>query len=345
VHAAALQQLASHVTYLGHSSSLVRVSTTLYPPNATFCPSEAGGFVFRVPTKGRLKQLEEAFVRQSRPTAGMYCGYRRVDPDEATAPPVGDSVFDETIVFSREEGQPVPLRATLHLTSTVRNALMDLASKPSELISGHQANGAPSERPHMAIIPLASIDHFYADGSILGFAVVLPRHLGRFDVRRQEVLRALAGLEQITSRRGEMRVVHWRIRRITGDESRKALRMASYVGPAREWATVTPIVLDRYPKDKDGADERTIIADACVNIGLPRPIRVETSIASPFRGVPPSRHFVSFGKGHPRRGHRIHAVLTFAEPIRGPVILGKNRYLGLGLLRIVRPRRGNAGKE
>ena len=90
--------------------------------------------------------------------------------------------------------------------------------------------------------------------------------------------------------------------------------------PAKRWATVTPIVLDRYPKAEGDAEET--IKVACERIGLPRPIDVMVSPVSLFEGVPPARQFpplpAKFGKP---RGFHAHAVITFQSEVRGPLLL------------------------
>ena len=117
-----------------------------------------------------------------------------------------------------------------------------------------------------------------------------------------------------------------------------ALQNETWTRPAKRWATVTPIVLDRYPKAKDEADAEkeaeAVITTACGRIGLPAPTNIVLMPVSPFIGSPPASQFPplpsKFGKA--RRLH-VHAVLTFAEPVLGPVILGAGRFRGYGLCR------------
>jgi CRISPR-associated protein Csb2 len=88
---------------------------------------------------------------------------------------------------------------------------------------------------------------------------------------------------------------------------------------------VTPIVLDRHPKR--GETPQTLVADAAERSGWPRP----TAVDLPYRTlpqVPPAGAFIGRGAGH-----RVHAVLRFTQPVRGPMLIGRGRYFGLGLLR------------
>jgi len=330
-HHAALAKLSANVTYFGHSTSLVRVAVVDVHPPLTHQPDENGNLVLRVPSRGRLQQLADAYRQHSRPTPGMYRGYSLI---QEPMQKIYESVFGDALVFRNAKGQPLPLRATLKLTSAVRDALMSHAGPTvPEVISGHAPDGQPSRRDHVAIVPLAFINSFYADGSLLGFAVVLPRELKRYSTMedRRTVLTAVRKLNRLWD---DSDWGGWTVEPSPANESRSSLQFEpQYVGPARRWASVTPIVCDRYPKDKEGQDLKCIIAESCVRIGLPPPLRVEAGVASPFLGVPPCGHFLRYPKDSSRGGHRVHAIIEFAEAVRGPVILGKNRYLGLGLMR------------
>jgi len=111
---------------------------------------------------------------------------------------------------------------------------------------------------------------------------------------------------------------------------------------ARLWTTVTPIVLDRYPK-KQNPDDRAkevaeCIARACQNIGLPEPSYVAISATSEIPNAPVAHvrrdapAWESWQLPHGITGRYLsHATIGFNEPVQGPVILGAGRYVGLGL--------------
>jgi CRISPR-associated protein Csb2 len=334
-HRQALAHLAANVTYLGHSSSLVRVALCDQPPPPTLEPAETGEDVLRVPTPGRLEELEAMYGRGSRPSPGMFCAYRRTAAVREVVS--AEPVFGDMIAFRRARGPRLPLHAAHKVTLAVRLALMRLASPhPLEVLSGHMADGSPSQSPHTAFVPLANIDHPYADGDVMGFAVVLPRRLARpNDTERRHVLQALVKLQNLQM--GQAGV--WQVERLTPEVPQKSLQITEYTEEATRWATVTPMVLDYVPKDKPGKDIEAIIRKGCERIGLPVPQTSETVQAAPFRGVPPSAHFQPPRSGKQPRLPWVHVVIEFDRPVRGPIILGAGRYLGFGLCRRFPPRR------
>src|SRR5205823_3406568 len=119
------------------------------------------------------------------------------------------------------------------------------------------------------------------------------------------------------------------------------LRPLTYAGPSVRWATVTPVVLDHYPRRRLRPED--VVAEACVRAGLPCPAEVAVGHSPALPGVPHSRSFPAL-PARPSRPPRplTHAVLSFDRPVRGPVLIGAGRYLGYGLCR---PSGGGDGGE
>jgi CRISPR-associated protein Csb2 len=124
------------------------------------------------------------------------------------------------------------------------------------------------------------------------------------------------------------------------DERRQALQadtwMCAGTGATR-WATVTPFAVDRHAKSKEPWEELELgVAAACERIGLPRPVEVSVMPVSMFVGAPPAREMPRIKRKSSGLIRHVHAVLTFAEPILGPVLIGAGRYRGYGLCRPLR---------
>ena len=262
----------------------------------------------------------------------------------ASQPQSHGSVFGECQVFQRLAGPPLSLVASLHLTSAARLALLALADNPRlEILSGHQADGRPSEREHLAIVPLANIGYEHSDGDIKGLGVVLPARVGREE--RREVLIALSRLQELQL--GACGV--WQVGHVLAAPI-WSLNWSRYVGPSATWATVTPMVFARHPRKSRPVE--AMVAEACRQVGWPDPVTVEVGPHPPFTGVPSARDCGTVStSGKPilppaRRGQRMpsvdshgnparfrsHVRIAFAEPVAGPVILGAGQYLGMGLL-------------
>jgi len=98
------------------------------------------------------------------------------------------------------------------------------------------------------------------------------------------------------------------------------------------WISHTPFLPPRHPKRRAGtvvdgyADQLMLELD---RRGLPPPVAIR-----PVRGG--RRHWGAFRRERDRRGHRsdlpaLGFELDFAEPVRGPIALGRNSHFGMGL--------------
>lgn len=240
----------------------------------------------------------------------------------------------ELLVFRLAGERPrLPLEAAAEVTAVWRRALLSRADQPvAEAISGHAPGSTPespqpSARSHLALLPLADVGHRLAACDLVGVAAALPGHLEP-DARRA-CLRALERVRSLTlGRLGE-----WRLERNDAEDGRAALESRTWITPARVWASVTPVVLGRYPRKPWGEEAQQILREACTIADLPEPMDVETAPVGWVLGVPPASRFppLPARAGKPRRFH-VHARLVFAEAVAGPVLVGAGRHQGYGLL-------------
>jgi CRISPR-associated protein Csb2 len=326
----ALSDLVARVASLGRSCSLVRISLSDSAGAPSFAPDEKGDEVLRVFGDRRMEELEALFEAGQRPQPGPQKLYRRLDGLSRVRPAL--SCFGEMIVLRKITGAGLPLEAALTLTTATRKALLELAIENGldcDMLNGHGLH------PHCAFVPLPFAGYEHADGRLLGVGILLPRTISLPD--RRKVLRACALLEKINLRDA---LSLWTVELAGFDVPQRTLRPSSWAGLSLCWSTVTPILLDRFPKKRLGVE--SILTVACERVGLPAPVVIAHQPYSILSGVPPVPAFrlVRTEGEQPRWG--VHATLRFGLPIRGPVALGAGRYFGLGLMKPIKEDRDDA---
>ncbi len=338
-----------------------------------------------------LEQFESEFGKYNkkrsapamlRPRLGIWRGFRRMS--DAPAPTLTNSIFDSEILIlkhtpglaggavdagGREEFRQFPVTSTLELTQALRNLAMAQSGvqPPPAWLSGHAENGDRLRDPtgHAAFVTLPFVGERHADGHVLGLAIILPRAVSLSE--RGRVLGPLlldvqtGEPRKLTLTLGRLGI--FSVEKCDWSERRQTLQgeywSAQVQIGARSWATVTPIVLDRFPRAdrvreplawrKEAAD---IIARSCEHIGLPTPVAVQVGTTSwhngapraisktrPVRGDSGPAARTALGDGFPlfpgkeqsASRPQVHAHLEFADRVVGPVILGSGRFLGYGL--------------
>jgi CRISPR-associated protein Csb2 len=340
---ASLEALAARVTRLGHSSSLVRLGWVQEDRAPTWIPDPKGPHTLRWVSEGQLTALEAAYElhrgTRNRVLPSVPANYRHIDdPAPSLAPPRSNVFGTDWVVFELLGQGRLPIVRAVDIAVALRGAaLAHAGSAPPEVLSGHAPARTPSQRPHIACLALPFVGFPHADGSILGVAAVLPRDL--VGEERRAVLRALGSIQRLTVSPGLAFVVR------RAAEPRPHLRTLDpllWCAEGVVWGTVTPILLDRFPGDLGSGnadvarraeeEAQEAITRACEWIGLPRPRAVSLS-APCFRGTEAAERF----RRRDRRGLqprvRVHALIDFGTSVRGPVLLGAGRYVGLGLCR------------
>ena len=341
-HLALLDAIAKDVTYLGHSTSLVRCRFLLGEPDSCHAPARPRDRVYR----GRLAELVQAHaerpVRPVIPSATSVFDPVQERRASASAPLILEAIGD------------VPdIRASALVCRQLRLALMSGyrrafgADGVPESVSGHASDGRPTKEPHVSIQPMAFVGYRHGDARVFGYAVIPPRSSTILD--SGEFRRAFAQIAQYDEGherrvltldgpplRGPVKLSP------AGDTPKRSLSFEPYVRPSRVWASVTPVVLDRHLKRRPEDEARTMIAVACERAGLPRPdtSRIRVGKHSAVVGAPPSRppsgapHWSNWRVPKPFASRPlVHVVIDFDSEVEGPVLLGAGRFTGLGLFR------------
>ncbi len=356
---ASLKQLAANTAYVGHSSSLTRCRFLQSEEPLPLMAEQPRRRVY----EGRFDELRRDYQRFSesggkigRPRPGDYVT-RTPEQEDKTA---HSSFSSDWLVLEHIGGEMPDIRAAALVAKEIRNTILSgyqqsgMENQISAVVSGHTSDGKPTSEPHLAIIPLTFAGFPYADGHLLGFALVPPRNSHLFeDAGFLQALRKVAPLRKQEERRSmqwegtereTMRLRSFDLRLSpTFEPSKASLNSRLYTREARTFATVTPIVLDRHLKEKGVEREEEIAAQikaACRNIGLPEPEKVVADKHSAIEGAPSA-----YPSGNSPEWMRwqvpaslasralTHAVIRFSEPVAGPVILGAGRFVGLGLCR------------
>jgi CRISPR-associated protein Csb2 len=322
----ALGALAERVVSLGRACSFVRARVVeKFEGNPNWVPDEAGRTVISVPGEGRLDELEQRYRFGLRPEQASQVRYREVRGDDEHVAELRGH-FGEMIILRRVSGVGFPMTSTRLLTGRLRAAFLSKAgdgAKLSAMLSGHDDHG-PSTTPHVAFAALPYVGGDFGDGRLMGLAVILPVSITRAEKR--EALRACASIESLAL--GELG--EWRVEIANFDVTQYTLKPETWMRPSRRWATVTPIILDRFPKKKLPVEE--LLVTACVRAGFPAPARAtfspysDTAAGSGLKGVAPVF-------GYDLERWATHATFEFNVQVKGPLLVGAGRFFGMGLMK------------
>ncbi|MGH9069635.1 MAG: type I-G CRISPR-associated protein Csb2 [Acidimicrobiales bacterium] len=358
-----LDQVLSRIGRLGHSSSLVSCRLDDHPPDPGLLPNPNGPLALRVPAPGLLDLLEEAFEHhlgcepRTLPAATAHYSWFSPKAPDIPLPALAGHRF-----LLRIRQRDLPIWRSQELARAVHGALQTYANQPiPEVLSGHQT-GPPgiktgaSQRAHAAVVPLPFVGRIHATGVLQGVAILLPTHINpeeRMAVagaigRWRQASRSAGTDEEPTDDEGPAclaRLQKGRVLKLDPVDDLEvswSLRERTWSRSASQWATATPIVLDRFPRgllDRHRPDRQAVaeaqaidtITRACEHIGLPRPAQVAVLTDPPLHGSAPAGAFPPYATRDRPARLAVHARIGFDLPVRGPLLLGAGRYLGQGL--------------
>lgn len=323
-HVESLEQIAREVPYIGSSRGPVMVSIcvteTPITPSA-LVPRDGGVHRIRGIYRGRLDDLEAAFQAGQRPRPCQAVGYSRADEVEIISP------WGQLIPLRRETGPTLTLAHTIPLAEAIRRAITrHLPDGAAPALTGHTDDKGILRGEHLAIVPMPFVGHEHADGRLLGAGLMLPRTLS--DADYGALIQALGAWLQ-DGGHVDMGALEWKMA-VAADDHRGSLKEDRFAGQSVTWSSVTPVAFDRHPRRTLTAQD--VVAAMCADVGLPEPESVETSPASSIQGAEASRRHYLGGRSYLRDKPITHVRITWKRPIPGPVLLGRGRYFGLGLM-------------
>lgn len=314
--------------------------------------AEAGAARERRLAKAALKsEFGDEPPPRARPVISTYAGYAAPASARTSAAAAGCGDWSPALLRFKLERQSGPygelgLECMPAICRRWHQALCaqigQLPPQLAEALSGHAADGSPSDSAHLAFLPLAFVGSEHADGHLLGAALALPATLS--PIERGHLVRAAGSVREL--KLGPLGI--WRLVPLGVDTPPLNLRPEAWVGRtagSRSWATVTPIAYDQHAKAKGPAayyaETADMIAAACERVGLPAPSVVVPGPISAHAGAPAANQFPRMARKDGSLRRHCHARIAFPEHVRGPVLLGAGRYRGYG---VCRPLEAGAGR-
>ena len=216
----------------------------------------------------------------------------------------------------------------------LKEALPGEAGKIGRVLIGREATEA-DKAARVRILPLPSIGHSHADRAVRRVLVEVPPNC---PLRADDMVWAFSGLEEIDPTTGE---ILWNL--VRGEE--RGMLGHYGVGDSeqndfRVWRTITPAALPVMRMGRGTAGAKRVAGEAKAARAVMQALR-HAGVAAPVESIRVQRE--PFDRNGARaeefampdrftaRGLH-HVEIAFAQAVRGPLVIGNGRYLGLGLM-------------
>ena len=354
-HADVVSAMASLVTYLGRTVDLVyargevHTAAPAVPADGRklWLPRETPGGAWMTPMPGFLALCHRRYPRSVSEEPPDFTNSKQVSYTETTAK--ADEVPSALFELLRLDGSrmsfdPRWLREAAGMVRHVFTRWLDEnpamrkhygEDRVARLLLGHLHAGesGPSQGGHFATVPLPSMNaDFTADGNIrrvllLGCGTLNEEDRALF----ADLVRGIDGMELQDSGRiiGTLHAAN------SAAQADTLARWKTLGGsPAKVWRTVTPIILTGHPRK--GRSLEMCLARSLSQQGIPaEAIESLATYAGPLvPKCPPAREF--HVADYLQTTRRVHAEISFCEPATGPLVVGRGRFAGFGLLLPVR---------
>jgi len=245
--------------------------------------------------------------------------------------------------LSPDKGLQLAIDMREHLVTTLSQAYPERATEAVRFIRGYKEARDTDKARRLRFLPLPSIGHLYTVQAVRRVAVEVP---SGFPFSADDIDWALNGLTLYTRHDPETGEVMHECHLIppqsdAAGRTIEADMLKLYSQPSRRWRTVTPVALTAPPvAPHESGGQRTQRQDKAV-ASLRQALRHAgfnpSHITLSLRQEPYQPHGLPAAHYHHADDPRFHANalyhadLTFAEPVSGPLLIGRGAFLGLGL--------------
>ncbi|MGH7943661.1 MAG: type I-G CRISPR-associated protein Csb2 [Opitutaceae bacterium] len=335
--------MAPLVTYFGRSVDLVYARGRLTEQPSTlgegiyrcFQPVVEDGGRWLSPAPGFLELCQARYPQSVSQAPPDFTNSRQVHYTSNGASPTATPTAVFELWKSDETRLSFAPRDLRQPSGMARHALQTWASENPKIaeiygadliarfLHGHRnaSSPEPSEGGHIAIVPLPTANaNFTADGwlrriALIGFGCEADQPRALFN----DAARGLHGAALLD--RGA----------IVGQLRKSSLRLSGpWTGSGTMWRSVTPIVLPGYMRKGRSRESLVLRALLQANIDVSN---VDSIVASNTPFVPKSSASNDYRvQDYLSVTPRCHAEVIFKKAMVGPLVVGRGRYVGFGLM-------------
>lgn len=367
-YASVICAIASLVTHLGQHEDVISLEGKIQEQNEIFQsktpekgllyqPNEGDSGKWKSPKIGALKayQMRYIGIQKGESPFDYSIPLRQVNYKIANTLYLTNSpkaLFKICNLEDNRSAKPFDPCKLREPAAMARNAMIEWLKKnslfrryyglqmTSQLICGHESETSelPYNGPHIAFVPIPSIDdEDNADGWIRRILVVgFGCETGQAREMFEDVVSNLNGQLLFNQHRNKSRgrlveIINQKdsiLRFFVREDFVRENKKESY----KVWRTFTPIILTGLTRK--GRTPNQLIAKAFKQIGIPEE---DIESIAVFRGpiLPKTRHTKDYlVSGYLNQTPRYHAEVVFKRPvIGGPLVVGRGRYCGFGLMK------------
>ncbi len=323
----ALHRRASRIGYLGTADSPVRVrvmSGVPEPPaNAeAFLPDPDGDLTINVAAPGDLRILDRMYEAWCEHGADIgrahYPALRHQAPyrsSSSAAPGETPAVVAWLRLDPAISGRRVSAVTEL-FKAAVLSKHQEIHGEPPAVLHGHGFDGKGYEIARYLALP--DVGFRRSRGRIHGLALWLPP--GSDPVERERSRDAALAVRRLAGRS-----VDTTVSADDGEARPWAANPKRWTASSQGWATAFPVLHERR-----GSLDLVEVSRWCRHAGLPAPVAFRALRGPLVPGAVDLAPVEVNRPGQPGLPYS-HVELRFAEPVRGPVVIGAGRQRGFGL--------------